>query len=175
MIYEVFGSKFDEVYEIMEKAFPEIEIREKEVQFGLFEIEEFHTYAIGDESKGEINGFVNIWEFENCLYIDHFAVKDEFRGDGLGGKVLEHILGSTNKFVILEVELPDGDLEKRRIAFYERYGFKFNDYYYMQPPMKKGNELFPLRIMTYPDRVDEIEFNKYKEMLHKDVYGRIKL
>ena len=38
--------------------------------------------------------------------------------------MLREVLAKVNKMTCLEVELPEGELENRRISFYERNGFK---------------------------------------------------
>ena len=50
--------------------------------------------------------------------------------------------------ICLEVELPETEMAARRIGFYERNGFYYNDYFYMQPPIAEGRNAIPLRLMT---------------------------
>lgn len=76
----------------------------------------------------------------------------------------------SNKPVLLEVERVLGEMEQRRIGFYERLGFHLNPYDYVQPPLREGNEDLPLLIMTYPNPVDEEEFQLYREILYSEVY-----
>lgn len=173
MFCEISKSEFDEIYEIMEESFPTIELRLKEVQKSLLDLEIYSIYGIKNEinSDKKYKGFIAIWEIDKFMYIDHFAISKNFRGDGIGGKVLDDLIEWKNKAVVLEVELPDGEVEKKRIQFYEKHGFYFNDYEYMQPPMRPNQELYPLRLMTYPYKLDENEFQYYKSKLYEIVYN----
>ena len=74
------------------------------------------------------------------------------------------------KNVVLEVELPEDALTRRRIGFYERHGFVWNDYPYMQPPMRKGQEPLPLRLMTKPTALDVETYERYRSAIHQNVY-----
>ena len=42
--------------------------------------------------------------------------------------MLREILTQVNKMTCLEVEPPEGELEKRRISFYEKNGFRKRKY-----------------------------------------------
>ncbi|MNY54601.1 hypothetical protein D3C86_1904940 [compost metagenome] len=72
--------------------------------------------------------------------------------------------------MLLEVEPPAGELEQRRIGFYERLGFHLNPYDYVQPPLRTGQPDLPLRIMTYPRPIRKSEFQLYREILYTEVY-----
>ena len=87
---------------------------------------------ISEETK-EIDGFLSAWEFDDILFFEHFAVSSKVRNGGIGGRMLREVLAKVNKMTCLEVELPEGELEKRRISFYERNGFCYNSYPYTQP------------------------------------------
>ena len=72
--------------------------------------------------------------------------------------------------VVLEVELPEDSLKKRRIGFYERHGFTFNEYPYIQPPMGEDRHEIPLRIMSAPEPLSEDEFQSVRTELYESVY-----
>ena len=94
-------------------------------------------------------GFLAVWEFESFTYIEHFAVDPVLRNSGTGSAMLQELVRKYQKQICLEVELPEDELTRRRIGFYERNGFVFNEYPYIQPPISKGKSPVPLRIMTY--------------------------
>ena len=71
---------------------------------------------------------------------------------------------------LLEVELPEDALTRRRIGFYERHGLVFNSYPYLQPPMRKGQGVLPLRLMTKPAAIDAKTYQRYKKRIHSIVY-----
>ncbi len=152
--------QFDLVFPILEESFPVEELRTKENQRNLLDKPEYSLCAIKSEA-GVMQGVVAYWEFADFSFIEHLAIKKEARNSGIGGKRLQKLLEEMEKPVVLEVELPEGDLEMRRVAFYERVGFVFNDYAYLQPPMQEGHDLLPLRLMTYPEGIDEGTYNGY--------------
>ena len=72
--------------------------------------------------------------------------------------------------MVLEVELPEDELTCRRIGFYQRHGLVFNSYRYLQPPMRKGQDMLPLRLMTRPAALDEPTYQRYRSKIHSIVY-----
>ncbi|WP_317856170.1 GNAT family N-acetyltransferase [Chakrabartyella piscis] len=170
MFQKLNKEQFELVYPILEDSFPVEELRTKENQRSLLDKPEYTLCAIKGEN-GVVQGVAAYWELDDFLYIDHLAIKKEARNGGIGGKRFMELIAQIGKPVVLEVELPEGELEQRRIAFYERLGFFYNDYPYLQPPMREGDEMFPLRYMTYPDKIDEITYERYKRNIYKVAYG----
>ena len=84
--------------------------------------------------------------------------------------MLEALSGQKAGKVVLEVELPEDSLKKRRIAFYNRHGFVFNGYPYIQPPMGADRHAIPLRIMSAPEPLSEEEFQTVRAKLYENVY-----
>ncbi len=161
---------FEKVYPILEEAFPVTELRVKEKQYALLDDALYRLYAVCDQ-EGSISGVLAVWELaDDFLYIEHFAILPEKRNGGFGGRVLEYLAEHTGKQIVLEVELPENALTKRRIAFYERHGFYFNAYTYLQPPMREGQGMLPLRLMTRPNPIDADTYERYKMLIHRNVY-----
>lgn len=161
---------FDQMYSIMEQSFPYDEYRGYEGQKQLFENPEYKVFIHRNEETKEIDGFLSAWEFDDILFFEHFAVSSKVRNGGIGGRMLREVLTQVNKMTCLEVELPEGELEKRRISFYERNGFCYNPYPYTQPSIAPGREPIPLRIMTYQRTITETEYEKIKNLLYRRVY-----
>ena len=84
--------------------------------------------------------------------------------------MLEELARQKAGKVVLEVELPEDSLKKRRIGFYERHGFTFNEYPYIQPPMGEDRHEIPLRIMSAPEPLSQDEFQSVRTELYKSVY-----
>lgn len=95
-------------------------------------------------------GFISWWKLGRFVYIEHFAVKMEMRGDGVGSKSLRRFVDAVQMPVVLEVELPQcGELARRRIAFYSRNGFTAHPHFdYVQPSYGAGLPSVPLMLMT---------------------------
>ena len=124
----------------------------------------------GYRAHGELMAFLAVWEFDTFLFVEHFAVRKSCRNGGLGAVLLTQLTAQCRRPVILEVELPTGELEARRIAFYERNGFVMNPFEYMQPAMGEDRHAIPLRIMSYPKRLLADEFETMRDVLYCHVY-----
>ena len=169
MLKKLTVDQFDPIYHIMEKSFPRDERRPREEQLALFGLDCYQVFGMTDQ-KGTVIAFIAIWDLESVVFIEHFAVSPEYRNGGIGGQMLRELIQMLHKDVCLEVEPPDTDLARRRIAFYERNGFFFNAYDYFQPPLSKGQEIVPLRIMTSEGKVSRERFEELKGFLYRFVY-----
>ncbi len=169
MLEQLEKKVFPKVYEIMEQSFPKEEYRSYEDQLALLEREEYKLYgAIG--SNGELMAFFAVWELIDFLFIEHFAVRDKLRNQGLGAQMIRSLQARYSAPMCLEVELPQNALTERRIAFYERNGFYLNHFPYEQPSLGAGRAAVPLRIMTSGGPLSEGTFRYLKERLYKVVY-----
>lgn len=175
-------SDFPEIYRIMQASFPDDEYRPYNEQLALFQEPEYRIYYMPViELEGVVNnsngnckiqaaGFLAVWEFESFIYIEHFAVDPALRNSGTGSAMLQELVKQYQKPICLEVELPEDELTRRRIGFYERNGFVFNEYPYIQPPISKGKSPVPLRIMTYGEAITRETFEAMKNVLYRSVY-----
>lgn len=170
MLKKINISEFDDVYKIMEQSFPKEEIREYDRQKSLMDKEQYNLMVYKTD-EGEIGAFVAYWVFDDFVYGEHLAVAERGRNNNLGSKIMNIIKDKHGKPFVLEVEPPETEITKRRVGFYERLGFIFNDFEYMQPPMRSTTEPIPLKIMSYPNPVDKDEFESKKNIIHSVVYG----
>lgn len=160
---------FDQVYGIMEESFPLIEYRTYEGQQALLANASYRLLTKTNE-QGEIIAFLAGWEFDEFCFVEHIAVKPSIRGGGLGKHLMLDFIEQMNKPVVLEVELPDDEMQQRRIGFYERIGFHVNSYSYVQPPLRMGQPDFPLLLMSYPSLLSEEQFQSCRDTLYAEVY-----
>ena len=163
MLQRINETDFPEIYRIMQASFSDDEYRPYDEQLALFEEPEYRIYYMPA-------GFLAVWEFESFIYIEHFAVDPALRNSGTGSAMLQELVKQYQKPICMEGELPEDELNRRRIGFYERNGFVFNEYPYIQPPISKGKSPVPLRIMTYRSEITRQEFQKMKEILYRRVY-----
>ena len=167
-IEELNVARFDEVYDIMEKSFPFDEVRPREGQRKLLSNPVYRVYTFSEDDK--ILALAATWHFDDFLFLEHLATSPEARGRGIGSQMLSYLAENGTKTVCLEVEPPESEITRRRIAFYERNGFCLNRYPYAQPSIAPGRAPVPLMIMTYGDYVSEEEFIKTRDLLYKEVY-----
>lgn len=160
---------FIALYDLYVNSFPENERRSYEGFVQLFEKQNsFHCTVLMHENQ--FVGFLTFWEFSHFVYIEHFAVSSQQRGQSLGSKTLKQFMKSISKPIVLEVELPESDIAKRRISFYERLGFFVCDHSYMQPPYDKSKESVPMLLMCSDEGFLEKKFEEIRNTLYKYVY-----
>lgn len=162
---------FNKIWDIYNSSFPEDEKRNLNLQKEILKDPRYKMKSLKDDEK--VVGFITTWDMDDYLFVEHFAIDEKHRGKSYGKKFLKDLIDKTDKNVVLEVELPDTKIAKRRIGFYESLNFKLNNYDYMQPAYGKDKEPMPLMIMTYPETIDKDEFNEVKDNLYNIVYAKI--
>lgn len=146
---------YPEMLKLYDESFPEDERRiyRNAEHFESFVKEKgakFHGFAA--EDGGVFTAFLTYWTFKGYVYVEHFAVVPEKRGRNIGRLMLEHLFRTVGEDVLLEVEKPETDEARRRIAFYEKCGFRLReDINYVQPPYSEGQKSLPMMLMTHGD------------------------
>ena len=137
---------FGKLYDLYERAFPVAERRDRSAFVEkLMHEPRFHCMAIVPET--DFAGMLTYWQFDSFLYIEHFAISEELRGNNLGGRALSGFVQDARWPVVLEAETPETAIARRRIAFYERHHFHIVRTDYLQPPYRKGGESIPMYLM----------------------------
>lgn len=77
MFERITEKTFDEIFPLLESAFPVTELRMKEDQRALLKEPCYRLYGVRRE--GVFAATFATWEIEDFLYIEHFAVKEEYR------------------------------------------------------------------------------------------------
>jgi len=114
-------------------------------------------------------GFISYWSFKNFLYIEHFAIDETKRNGGYGKEVLTLLEKNTKLPIVLEVELPENEISKRRIEFYQRQGFRLLKDTYQQPPYREEDNYLPMMLMMNADS-NTVSFEHIKSTLYRKVY-----
>lgn len=158
------------IEELMHESFPVDERRDDDAQrYNTDHNQSFTAYLITD---GEINiGLITLWKLDGFYYVEHLATSPQVRNKGYGKMIMQALLHDFSDYtIVLEVELPEDDLSKRRIGFYERNGFKLCQKPYMQPPYRSGGTPIPMRVMYSGDKsIDDI-FDKIMSDIYRNVY-----
>ena len=164
-------SEFEQAFSIMKDSFPEDEYRSYDEQKDLLNNKNYKMYVLVNTEE-EIIAFICLWIFESFAFIEHFAVKEKYRNHGIGTEILHKIDELLDCQICLEVELPETKMAIRRINFYKRNGYYINDNYdYVQPSYSEDKQPVPLMIVTSKGTISEMQFEKIKETLYKDVYN----
>jgi ribosomal protein S18 acetylase RimI-like enzyme len=159
------------LYDLYVRSFPENERRSHEGFVQLFEKQNsFYCTVLMHENR--FVGFLTFWEFNHFVYIEHFAISPQQRGQSLGSSTLKQFMKSISKPIVLEVELPESDTAKRRIRFYECLGFCVCNHSYKQPPYDKNKENVPMLLMCSKKDFLEKNFEETRNTLYKYVYSQ---
>ena len=123
------------------------------------------------EEGAQVQGLLMLWNLEGMVFLENFAVSPSLRGQGMGAKMLEYVWDRWNKPMLLEVEPPEGQMQRRRIGFYERNGFYLNHYPYQMPCLHGDGPSLPLLLMSRPDPLTDQEARQVAERLYQEVYA----
>ena len=162
--------EFTSVYEEMTKAFVKDEIRYFNDAVALLNNEKYNIYHIVFDNKKV--GFITIWKLSKFYFVEHFVIYNQYRNKGLGGKAIDEISKKFKK-IILEAELPNDEISKRRLGFYSRHEFVINEFKYIQPAYHKELKPVEMKLLSYQNKV--INKDEVIEEIHKEVYGVDKL
>ncbi len=127
----------------------------------------FHFHII--TYHGKPIGILSYWDFEDFIYIEHFAISDIVRNQGLGKEILTQFLTSHLKQIVMEVEPPIQEMARRRIGFYKRLGFLDNEFEYQQPPYRGNLEFLSMKILSRQPLTKQ-DFEHVKHMIYTNVY-----
>lgn len=150
-------------------SFPSHELRESASQLRIMAHPEYHFDLIYD--AGQWCGNILYWETAEFIYIEHFCIRPELRGQHIGQRALA-LLGTRGKTVILEIDPPIDDISRRRREFYIRCGYCENPFSHVHPPYHKGLDGHNLVIMSYPRALSDSEYARFSEYLQTVVMGQ---
>ncbi len=161
-------TEFEDIKSLYLTAFPTAERREFAGLIQQLNNDECIINLIFADRK--VAGFVIVWDLEEFVFIEHFAVEPNLRKLGIGEKTLSAIRIQFQKTIILETEPPNDEISRRRIGFYERNGFQKLSLKYFQPSydgIKPEVEL--ILLTTNIDFTDE-ELDFAVKKIRKKVY-----
>ena len=161
---------YEFVEELLHSSFPDNERRDDALQRDNTDNnEKFSTLLISD--NGENIGVITIWHLNGFCYVEHLATSPSVRNKGYGSKIIFALTEMINGMIVLEVELPEDEMSRRRIGFYERCGFRLCHKPYFQPPYRKGDEKLPMHIMFSGKEEVDNEFENIKSEIYSNVYN----
>lgn len=155
---------------IYEEAFPIDERRDFKQLTDIFDLNK----NIGIEPITEndrIIGFIIYWIFDSFVYIEHFAVDKEKRGNGIGTEILKRFIAKTDRPIVLEAELPTDKISTDRITFYQRLGFELHNYKYIQPAYDADRNPIELCLMSHSMTSNIPDLDTVRDTLYQYVYG----
>ena len=158
---------FDAVFRLLAQSFPAGERRDAAGQCALLSDSAYHIDILRAPSGG-VQALMALWDFDDFVFFEHFAVDPACRNGGIGG-----LFARYDKPACLEAELPETELAARRIGFYERHGFTVNaDYPYFQPALTPGGSPLSMHLLTTGDARTAAELRAIETLVHTRVYGK---
>jgi len=169
---------FKEAWNLYLRSFPPEERRQLRTQRKIMADAPYHFELIvdrteranGNKNGGALVGILLWWEFDDMRYLEHFATMPRVRGGGLGARTLAAFTARSAVPVVLEVELPETELSRRRVGFYRRQGFVASERPYTHPPYKRGGERVPLMLMSHPAPVTDAQFDSFVNVHHPVIH-----
>ena len=157
---------YTQAYALYRASFPYLERRDKDGHNWVMAKKDYNFGVILDGN--EFWGIMLYFETEQFVYLEHFAVLENKRGNGIGSTAL-NLLKQKGKTVILEIEEPIDDLTIRRLNFYKRNGFILTNHYHIQAKYHKGDKDLPLKILSYPTAISKSEYISFNDYLKSEV------
>ena len=152
---------------LFEEAFPEQE-RPPFSSLRHRDAGKFH-FLVAENGDDPV-GILTYWTFDQLVYIEHFAIAEELRNQGLGKATFLNFLSQQTEQVVLEVERPTSEEAEHRVEFYASMGLFQNPQAYTQPPYRKGGATVDMIIMSKYELDDE-EFDEVRQLLYREVYN----
>ncbi|MDD8048865.1 MAG: GNAT family N-acetyltransferase [Thomasclavelia sp.] len=154
--------EIDDYYNFLTKYFPQLEIRSYEDT--CLHLKNDNIVEV-NKNNNEFISIVSYYKLDKYIYIEYLAVNSKYQSIGLGSKTLKYL---QNKYsnIILEVELIEDEITKRRVDFYKRNNFKYNEQeYWIGPINKELNKKVELKLMSYPSKLNDIEFKNIYNLI----------
>ena len=153
--------------ELFEEAFPE---QERPPFSSLRQRDAGKFHFLVAENGDDPVGILTYWTFDEFVYIEHFAIAEELRNQGLGKAVFLNFLSQQTEQVVLEIELPNTEEADHRLEFYASMGFYQNPQPYVQPSYWGDGRTVPMIIMSKYE-LDDDEFDEIRNLIYREVYN----
>lgn len=159
---------WEQAWRLYTESFPEHERRR--ISSHVLAVDDPHFDTKVAVENGNLLGLLFYWKYGKKIYIEHIAVNPLMRGKNIGSTILrDFIAQNPDSTVILEIDPPADDISQRRLAFYERLGFRRSDYAYTHPSYQKKGLHHQLVILSYPELIDNDEFAEFQEFMQTHV------
>ncbi|MCI6837999.1 MAG: GNAT family N-acetyltransferase [Clostridiales bacterium] len=160
------GPSFEETMELYRSSFPPNELREEASQRRIMK-DPAYKYLLARE-KTDWVGLLLCWETKDFIYVEHFCIRPELRGQGYGRKALA-LLGKGGKPVILEIDPPVDRVSMNRKRFYEGCGYKAAPFAHVHPPYHRNTPGHELVVMSAPGPLSREAYESFRAYLENTV------
>lgn len=163
-------SNFDSVLNLYNEAFPVNQRRTDDEFKDVINSNVNNFYCNAVLLNDSFVGFFNYWKFDGFIFAEHFAIEEAIRGNKLGEKVMKMIHSTAELPLVFEVELPDNEINIRRIEFYRRLQYEIVPIDYLQPPYNKTGFYQELHLMTNNLEFVLENYTEIKDTIYDNVY-----
>ena len=160
---------FEQVYAT---SFPLFEQRTEQQQEQAFQSPNYHLEVYLKDNL--FIGFISYWDFSTYEYIEHFAIHENFRGQGYGSLLQEDFNKRLNKIILLEIDPIMDEVSANRLKFYKKCGFFENSYDHLHPPNRNTYQGHALIILTTERPITEDEYIQFCSDLRNIVMANFK-
>lgn len=160
-------TSWPDVWQIYESSFPRSERRSRVQHERAVKSENtFHCkqLLLGDT----VVGVLFYWELPECLFVEHLAVAEQWRGRGVGTAALKR-LQEQGKLLILEIEPPLDAATCRRLEFYRSAGFELLSFDHEQLPFHADTPSVPMRLLSWPHPATKEEVDSLENALRENI------
>lgn len=116
-------------------------------------------------------GLSGCWQFAGYCYVEHLAIDDTLRSRGYGKQLLAQIL-TRAPLTILEIDPLSSEIAHKRLRFYQSMGFHANPWAHRHPTYHQGIADHELLVLSYPQPIDERQYQQFARDLGREVMGR---
>jgi len=141
-----FYNEFQRIYSI---SFPLYEQRNNNQQVKAFNSIQYKLLCMVENDI--LLSFISYWDFDQYVYIEHLAVNEKYRGQNVGVKTLLKFKDLVKKTIVLEIDPMIDEISTKRFYFYQKIGFKLNEYRHTHPPYNLINKPHDLLILNTGD------------------------
>ncbi|MDZ4759150.1 MAG: GNAT family N-acetyltransferase [Bacteroidota bacterium] len=130
-----------------EQAPHEVEVTLEELEKD-FAMEYFHFLAA--EVKGKVVGIClyfikySTWKGK-CIYLDDIIVHDTYRGEGIGSKLFESLIGMAQEMGVRKLEWMVLNWNENAIGFYEKFPTVFDSEWILCKLTEKEIKKYPIQ------------------------------
>lgn len=167
MIQVTSVTSWQDVWQIYESSFPRCERRSRVQHERAVKSED--TFHCKQLVLGEtVVGLLFYWELPECLFVEHLAVAEQWRGHGVGSAALKW-LQEQGKLLILEIEPPQDAPTSRRLEFYRSAGFELLPFEHEQLPFHADSPSVFMKLLSWPHPASEEEVDCLENALRENI------